>query len=600
MTDDAGRGADEADAGADPGAGVDADPGRAPGTSRRDFLRIGGAAAAGAVVGGGAGAAIGAAVGHRAGLDEGLDDVAPLTPRQQAGFDHLVVLMGENRSFDNLLGFLYTPDDLPDGEAFEGLAFGDHRNTSPDGTEVAAHVYDGPTDEIMGRPNPDPGEEFPHVNTQLFGTVDPATNAELFVEHMEAPYNAPPKGAEATMSGFVRDYWINFMRLRKGVPPTADEARQIMGSFSPQMLPVLSTLAKNFAVYDHWYCAVPSQTFCNRSFFHASTSHGFVTNKHGGGYEKWLDAPATPTIFNRLEDAGISWRIYFDELQLVSFTGVLHAPVLEQYWRTEHFATMTDFYEDARLGTLPAYAFIEPRMTYDHNDFHPPFGAIREEVVDGRPVIDSAVSDVRAGEALVHEIYEAIKRSDAPEGSNAMNTMLLITFDEHGGTYDHVPPPPATPPHDGSEGEMGFGFDRLGCRVPAIAVSAYTRAGTIVHDETHHAAVIATLSRLHGLEPLTRRDVGANDLFGAVNLDDPRPPITWPSTTPQYLPPNPQAEAPHPAHAHKDKPLSPPARGLLGLLLAKYGAPGAEEPATYADAYELLHRHGIGLFGAPR
>ncbi len=569
-------------------------------TSRRDFLRIGGAAAAGAVVGGGVGAAVGGAIGYGSGLDQGLDTFVPLTPRQGAGFDHLVVLMGENRSFDNLLGYLYTSDDLPDGERFDGLAFGDYRNTAPDGTVVAAHVYDGPTDEIMSRPNPDPGEEFPHVNTQLFGTVDPASNAQLFVEDMKAPYNTPPSSADATMSGFLTDYRINFERLRKGTPPTADEARQIMGSFSPQMLPVLSTLAKNFAVYDNWFCAVPSQTFCNRSFFHASTSHGFVTNKHGGGYEKWLDAPATPTIFNRLEDAGISWRIYFDELQLVSFTGVLHAPVLEQYWRTERFATMSDFYEDVRLGTLPAYAFIEPRMTYNHNDFHPPFGKLKEEVVDGRPVIDSAVSDVRAGEALVHEVYEAIKRSDSKTGSNALNTMLVITFDEHGGTYDHVPPPPATPPHERSEGEMGFGFDRLGCRVPAIVVSAYTRAGTIVHDEMHHAAVIATLSRLHGLEPLTRRDLGANDLFNAVNLETPRQPVTWPSTMPQYIPPNPQTEAPHPAHSHKDKPLSPPARGLLGLLLAKYGTPDEEEPSTYADAYELLHRYGEGLFGAPR
>lgn len=570
------------------------------GASRRDFLRFGGAAAAGAVVGGGIGAAAGAAIGHQAGFDEGLDDFVPLTPRQQAGFDHLVVLMGENRSFDNLLGYLYSPDDLPDGQAFDGLAFGEYRNTSPDGSEVAAHVYDGPTDEIMGRPNPDPGEEFPHVNTQIFDTIDPVSNAELFVENMKPPYNTPPRSVDATMSGFVRDYWINFQRLRKGVAPSADEAKQIMGSFSPQMLPVLSTLAKNFAVYDNWYCAVPSQTFCNRSFFHASTSHGFVTNKHGGGYDKWLDAPPTPTIFNRLEEAGISWRIYFDELQLVSFTGVLHAPVLEEYWRTKRFATMSEFYEDVKLGTLPAYSFIEPRMTYNHNDFHPPFGKLKEEVVDGRPVIDSAVSDVRAGEALVHEIYEAIKHSKAPDGSNAMNTMFLITFDEHGGTYDHVPPPAATPPHDDSTGEMGFGFDRLGCRVPAIAVSAYTRAGTVIHDEMHHAAVIATLSRLHGLKPLTRRDAGANDLFNAVNLDQPRAPITWPSTMPQYIPPNPQTAAPHPAHEHKDKPLSPPARGLLGLLLAKYGVPDQEEPATYADAYEALHRYGEGLFGAPR
>src|SRR5690606_10168090 len=109
--------------------------------------------------------------------------------------------------------------------------------------------------------------------------------------------------------------------------PTPDEAGVIMGSFAPEMLPTLSTLAREFAVFDSWFCAVPSQTFCNRSFFHASTSHGFVTNKHGGGYNKWINAPAAKTIFNSLDEAGLSWKIYFDELQMVSFTGVLHAPV---------------------------------------------------------------------------------------------------------------------------------------------------------------------------------------------------------------------------------------------------------------------------------
>lgn len=570
-------------------------------SSRRDFLKLGGVAAAGAVVGGGAGAAIGGAVGHAAGYHDGADDFAAFSPREKAGFDHLVVVMGENRSFDNLLGWLYTPDDLPDRQQFDGLAFGDYRNTAPDGTSIAAHVYEGPTDDIMGRPNPDPGEEYPHVNTQIFDTIDPPTNAQLFVEHMTAPYNAPAANVEPAMSGFVTDYLVNFERLKQGTPPTTAELAQIMGSFSPEMLPVVSTLATNFAVFDAWHAAVPSQTFCNRSFFHASTSHGFVTNKHGGGYAKWLDAPATPTVFNRLEEAGISWRIYFDALQLVSFTGVLHAPVLEQYWRTEHFATMEQFHDDVKQGTLPAYAFIEPRMTYNHNDFHPPFGKLRESVIDGTEVVDSAISDVRAGEALIHEIYSAIKHSASSKGSNALNTMLLITFDEHGGCFDHVPPPPATPPDvDGDAGEMGFRFDRLGCRVPAIAVSAYTRAGTVINDEMHHGAVIATLSKLHGLKPLTRRDAEANDMFAAVNLDAPRHPLTWPSTTPQYIPPNPQADAPHPGHAHKDKPLSPPARGLLGLLLAKYGRPDDEEPETFADAYELLHRYGIGLFGKPR
>ena len=154
------------------------------------------------------------------------------------------------------------------------------------------------------------------------------------------------------MAGFVRDYVINYRELKKGAEPTFDEYKVAMGSFSPLMLPVFSTIAKNFAVYDSWFCAVPSQTFCNRSFFHASTSHGFVTNKDHGGYDKWIDAPATPTIFNRLEEAGLTWRVYYDVQQLVSFTGVLHASVLQPYWKT-NFRSMEQFHEDVKNGNLP-------------------------------------------------------------------------------------------------------------------------------------------------------------------------------------------------------------------------------------------------------
>lgn len=577
-------------------------PRPAPNPSRRGFFKMGGAALAGAVVGGAGATAIGAslAANPRDGFAAAPDPFAALTPRSEPGFDHIVVLMGENRSFDNLLGYLYARDTLPAGETFEGLAFGDHSNTAPDGTVVPAHVHDGDTDRIMSLPDPDPGEEYPHVNTQLFDTIDPASNADLFVDGMTAPFNAPRRGATPTMSGFLHDYYVNLRRLRKGVEPSIDEARHIMGSFSPEMLPVLSTLASEFAVFDHWYAGVPSQTFCNRSFFHASTSHGFVTNQAGGGYRKWLDAPAAPTIFNRLEDRKVSWKVYIDKLQLVSFTGMLHAAVLEKYWRTEHFGTMEDFAADAKNGTLPAYAFIEPRMVYDHNDFHPPFGAARESEADGAEVFDSAISDVRAGDRLVHDVYEAVRTGASPTGSNAVNTLLLITFDEHGGCYDHVPPPAATKPTpDTGAGEMGFTFDRLGCRVPAIAVSAYTRSGTIIHDEMHHGSVTATLSRLHGLTPLNDRDQSANTLLNVVNLDQPRHPADWPVTTPAYTPPNPEQGAPHPGDARHDKPLTPPARGLLGLLLARYGKPGEPEPETFADAYRLLHEHGEELFGPP-
>src|SRR5262245_48454794 len=97
---------------------------------------------------------------------------------------------------------------------------------------------------------------------------------------MSAPFNAPGAGAIATMDGFVADY-INTFVATQGRAPHPDEYQVIMGGFSPEMLPVTSTLARNFAVYDAWFCAVPSQTFCNRSFFNASTSSGFVTNDGG-------------------------------------------------------------------------------------------------------------------------------------------------------------------------------------------------------------------------------------------------------------------------------------------------------------------------------
>ncbi|WP_438855675.1 alkaline phosphatase family protein [Agromyces sp. M3QZ16-3] len=577
-------------------------PDDAAGTTRRDFLRYGGVAGASAIVAGGGAAAIAASAGHSAGVEAGAAGLAPLPSapptRAKPGFDHLVVVMGENRSFDNLLGWLYDPDELPDGARFDGLAFGDFANSTADGERIPAHVYDGPTDAIMRRPDPDPGEEYPHVNTQLFGTIRPASNATAEIDDMTAPFNAPDAGATPSMDGFVIDY-ANHVEHRRRDPEHRD-IRQIMGSFSSEMLPVLSTLARGFAVYDAWHCAVPSQTFCNRSFFHASTSHGFVTNRGDGGYRKWLDAVASPTIFNRLDDAGLDWRIYFDDLQLVSMTGVIHAPALEPFWRTAHFAPMSQFWSDVADGKLPPYSFVEPRMIFDHNDFHPPVGWLRESDVDGDEVADGAISDVRAGEALIHAIYSAIRESAADSGSNAMNTMLLVTFDEHGGTYDHVPPPAATPPSaDDGAGEMGFTFDRLGCRVPAIAISAYTAEGTVIHDQMHHGSIIATLCAAHGLDPLTDRDDGAPTIGNAVTLETPRHPLTWPATTPQYTPPNPEADPPHPGDARRTAPLSPPAKGLLGLLIAKYGD-GESEPQTYGDAYELLQRYGVGLFGAPR
>lgn len=448
----------------------------------------------------------------------------------------------------------------------------------------------------MSSPRPDPGEDYPHVNTQLFGTVDPPGNAHAQVAQMRAPFNAPSASRPATMDGFVRDY-VNTFHAERGTAPTHEEADVALGSFTPDMLPVLSTLAREFAVFDHWHCAVPGPTFANRSFFHASTSHGFVTNHDNGGYAKWRSKrAAVPTIFNRLEDAGISWCVYYDDHQFVSLTGLIHAPLLKPFWHSR-FRPMSEFYRACADGSLPAYSFIEPRMAYDHNDMHPPVGDIRTTEVDGVPVTGGAISDVRAGEALLHEIYSAIRASESATGSNALNTMLLVTFDEHGGTFDHVPPPEAVPPGDDHEGEMGFRFDRLGLRVPAIAISAYTAAGQIVNDPVHHASVISTLTGKYDLEPLTDRDRNAPTLDLAVTLQQARPAASWPQTHPQYTPRNPESEDPVPT-GDDDRPLSPPGRGLLGLLAAHAGVTDPL-PVTYRQAHAFIEQHGRGLFGPP-
>ncbi len=207
-----------------PGGGADeaprADPAHSPHRqprpedlvpSRRDFLKVGGIAAAGLVVGGGAGAAAGASIGHAVGYEEGALDYGALSPRSVPGFDHVVVLMGENRSFDNLLGWLYTPENLPEGQTFDGLAFGDYANLAPTGERIAAHTYDGPTDVIMGQPNPDPGEEFPHVNTQLFGTVIPASNASSQLGRDERAVQRTGAG-HGTLDGGLRPGLLEQLR----------------------------------------------------------------------------------------------------------------------------------------------------------------------------------------------------------------------------------------------------------------------------------------------------------------------------------------------------------------------------------------------------
>ena len=513
--------------------------------------------------------------------------VKPGIGRENA-LDHVVVVMFENRSFDHLLGRLYEPGDVA---SFEGVIGKDLKNPIPAWAQHGADRKFVPYGIAanMNTPNPDPGEEYPHINTDLFGIMDPK-NRLMPLEKMVAPYNAPdyPR-QQPTMDGFVADY-ISTFTAEMGRQPTYDEYAQIMAGYTPAQMPVLSTLARGFATFDHWFCEVPSQTFTNRSFFHAASSSGYVINFPPS--DAFPVHNTAETLFERLEAKGLSWKVYCDAPSPASFTGLIHFSRLHPYF-AKNFLTVADFLADAKNGTLPTYSFIEPNMWHGHNDMHPPISAL----MHGLP-IDSP-SSLLGGEALLAQIYDAIRSSSSSQGSNYLNTFFLVAFDEAGGTYDHVPPPPAPPPDPSAPvGQMGFTFNRSGVRLPAIAISAWIPQRTVVNEEYRHTSLIRTMRERWSLgPPLTARDAIARDLSPVFSLDKPRPPEQWPDVTPQPVPPFNTAIFP------PNLPLSVLGKSMFFAILSAERSLGAKVPTisedtdiTGAQALEIMRAGSFDLF----
>jgi phospholipase C len=508
-------------------------------------------------------------------------------PDRSNAVDHIVVIMFENRSFDNLLGRLYEPGEVP---FFEGVTGRELSNPIPEWAVDAGisprQVAYG-VSATMNTPSPDPGEEYQHVNTQLFGLINPPGNRGMVAEHMVAPYNAPANsGQRPTMDGFITDYISAFM-AEEGRPPVFAEYAQIMTGYSSGQIPVTSALARGFGTFDRWFCEVPSQTFPNRSFLHAGTSSGFVVNM--SPVESFPVHNTAETIFERLEAQGLSWRVYCDPPSHLSITGIIHAPRLLDRYATNFFTT-DRFLADAASGELPTYSFIEPNLLYGHNDMHPDLDVLYPDVPFDPP------SSLIGGEALLAKIYDAVRSGTSATGSNAWNTLLLVTFDEHGGLYDHVPPPAVPPPVPAAPaGQMGFTFERSGLRVPAIAISAWAPERTVINEEYRHASLVRTLRERWGLGgPLTGRDAAARDLAPVLSRDQPRAPETWPNVTPRPVPPF------HPSALSPTAELrSLPRVAMFGVLaLAKslgMDAPDIreDENVTRADGIEII----LNVFG---
>jgi phospholipase C len=540
----------------------------------------------------------------------GATEVDPL-----ATFDHLVVLMMENRSFDNLLGYLYPAGFVgPNCKSFAGLLPPDSRWSNPvpasfGGRSLAPAMNMGASGvaPLMNYPDPNPGEGFKHTNVQLYSQPDvPATDP-----------------GSPTMTGFVQDYCDILKRDGLDVVQNYPIALQSYGLAQPDgpafAMPVIATLAQSFAVYDHWFAAVPSETYTNRSYFHASTSAS-TTSKPGFGYVE-NDNPWNcndgDTIFDRLSNAPpvngkkLAWCVYSDFFP--SLTLMIHFPRLVKY--PANFRTMQQFRVDAAEGNLPDYAFIEPYMSGlpGPNPVPGQSPLPLEQQGPGPANSMHPNQNVLHGELLLTDVYNSVKG-----GKDAAKTLLLITFDEHGGCYDHVGPGKATPPAGEKQkpGEFGFMFDRLGVRVPAIAISAHTPANKVVNTSVNHAAVVRTLCAKHNLPTLTARDadVAGGDLSGAIDVSNSayRDPSTWPTLSPRTPPaytPDPDDTPIYPAgsdaktdhHEWKDfvdlayayfQPGSPPlwplnptlgdARSLLQALEAKWRAGQLPVQATLA------------------
>jgi phospholipase C len=387
---------------------------------------------------------------------------------------HIVQLMLENRSFDHMLGFLYPGKTGPRNQEFEGL-LGSEFNNGTDNKPVTVFQIDPSSPNAYYMPGADPGEGYANTNSQLFGT------------------GSAPTPAVATNGGFVTNFdaAITYdQRSGRSVQP-GTTAANIMGVFPPTALPVLSGLAKGFAVCDHWYSSVPTETFPNRAFACAGTSQGHMNDA--------TSSYTVQSIFGLMTKNQLSWKIYgynSEPLTRANFPDTTSAA-------ETCFGRFRDFQADAAADKLPAYSFLEPSWGSAGNSQHPNY-------------------DVALGEVLIQQVYQTLR-----SGPGWNKTLLIITYDEHGGLYDHVAPPSGATPPDNVTGEFGFDFTRFGVRVPAVLVSPLIEAGTIYRVPAgsmpiDHTSVLKTIQVRWGLSPLTHRDAAAPDLGGVLTLTTPR------------------------------------------------------------------------------
>ena len=398
-----------------------------------------------------------------------------------AGLDrlkHIVVLMMENRSFDHMLGGLsmVMEGDKKKYPGINGLT-GNESNPDTQGNVIKV----SPNAKFQSQLDPDPDHHFPGVDLQLFG-------------------GAPPgPGRVANMQGFVKDYFTQTNDVNR--------SHDIMYYFPPDKLPVLTTLATQFALFNGWFSSIPGPTICNRAFAHYGTSFGQV------GMDIFYTLDPILSVYERMIQAGHTAKIYYYDQQSSTMEIV---NLLKN--QPQIFGDYSQFIADCQGNTLPEYSFVEPC----YND-HPGPGGGEILASDQHPD-----HNVQEGEKFIASVYNAIRSNPTLWESTA----LLIVYDEHGGIYDHVVPPACAPDGysakaaDTGTGE-GFSFNRLGVRVPAVLVSPYIPRGIVVpgpEDPANarvfeHACIPATITNffLNGDAKRTVREKQANTFLDLLS-----------------------------------------------------------------------------------
>ena len=390
---------------------------------------------------------------------------------------HVFVIMLENRAFDHMLGLSdIQGTDAVSGQptTIDGLNASNDWNLDPQGNKVYAS---SPANWSMPY---DPGHEFLGVQEQLCG--------------------AGGTYPHINNSGFVTNYSV--------IDPA--NPGEIMKCYALDQLPVLTTLAQEFALCDHWFSSMPGPTWPNRFFVHAASSAGL---DHSPSPLTMADAILfrgysfqNGTIYDRLDKAQLGWTIYKGDAfpQSLAISG-MNIRAHEGY-----FKDFKDFAPDLQNpGYATTYAFIEPN--YGH--------ALVGDFTCGDS--QHPKDDVTRGERLLKTIYEAIRNSPHWESS-----VLIITYDEHGGFYDHVAPPATVAPGDATTDPANdlyhFEFRQLGVRVPTVIVSPLIPKGLIDSTIYDHTSVLATVESIFELPPLTERDTHAHTFNHLFSLTTPR------------------------------------------------------------------------------